>query len=347
MSATNSTCSPGRPTGRPISVARSLRTWDARCSRSAPASAGRLNTCAAVGTIAGCAWNRIRRLAGRLEASIASGELPACCQVEVGTTHDRRGRRAFDTVLYIDVLEHISDDGSEVARASQLLRPGGYVVALSPAHQMLFTPFDAAIGHYRRYSKQIDRGADPSRAPAGSAPLPRFRRNAGLAGQSPPPEPIHADTKADFALGRRHGTTLPPRRPRPFLFPGQVCLGGLAEAELRVCFRRPVDGCGVRMAEPNPQIWAVTGAAGYLGSHVDALLARGTTVLAVDDFSVGHREYLAAHRDNPLFGLVEADVRNAAERAAGRALLGSHCGPKPTVDAVEAMYARLLSGERG
>ena len=45
-------------------------------------------------------------------------------------------------------------------------------------------------------------------------------------------------------------------------------------------------------------------------------MARGTPVLAVDDFSVGRREYLAAHRDNPLFRLVEANVRNAPWMAA-------------------------------
>ena len=39
-------------------------------------------------------------------------------------------------------------------------------------------------------------------------------------------------------------------------------------------------------------LWAVAGAAGYLGSRVvDALLARGTPVLAVDDFSVGPPPY--------------------------------------------------------
>jgi len=94
-------------------------------------------------------------LAGRLVASIASGELPACCRVEVGATHDGLGGEQFDTLLYIDVLEHISDDAAEVARASQLLRPGGYLVALSPAQQILFSPFDTAIGHHRRYSKRM------------------------------------------------------------------------------------------------------------------------------------------------------------------------------------------------
>ena len=48
---------------------------------------------------------------------------------------------------------------------------------------------------------------------------------------------------------------------------------------------------------------------------MDTLLARGTPVLEVDNFSVGHRENLSAHRDNPLSRVVEADVRNAAEMA--------------------------------
>ncbi len=101
-------------------------------------------------------------LARRLEASISAGELPPCCQVEVGTVHDRPYEQAFDTLIYIDVLEHIRDDASELAQATLLLRPGGHVVALSPAHQWLYTPFDAAIGHHRRYSKKTIAALTPS-----------------------------------------------------------------------------------------------------------------------------------------------------------------------------------------
>ena len=32
-------------------------------------------------------------------------------------------------------------------------RPGGRIVVLTPAHQSLFSPFDAAIGHFRRYDR--------------------------------------------------------------------------------------------------------------------------------------------------------------------------------------------------
>ena len=93
-------------------------------------------------------------LAARLEAEIRSASLPGCCETRLGTIEGLDERETFDTVLYIDVLEHIEDDRGEVARAARRLRPGGHLIALSPAHQWLFTPFDAAIGHYRRYSRR-------------------------------------------------------------------------------------------------------------------------------------------------------------------------------------------------
>lgn len=58
---------------------------------------------------------------------------------------------SFDTIIYIDVMEHIEDDLGEFQRAAQLLHPGGHLVVLSPAFQSLYSPFDAAIGHCRRY----------------------------------------------------------------------------------------------------------------------------------------------------------------------------------------------------
>jgi SAM-dependent methyltransferase len=92
------------------------------------------------------------RIAARIAERVGAGNLPGSCQVVCGTTGDLDGHSRFDTILYIDVLEHIADDGAELRRAAGLLAPGGNLIVLSPAHRFLFSPFDAAIGHHRRYS---------------------------------------------------------------------------------------------------------------------------------------------------------------------------------------------------
>lgn len=90
----------------------------------------------------------------RLSSVIAerqrTGELPKICQILTGTLNDTEEKQ-FDTILYIDVLEHIEQDRAQVAQAASRLRPNGRLIILSPAHQFLFSPFDASIGHFRRY----------------------------------------------------------------------------------------------------------------------------------------------------------------------------------------------------
>lgn len=59
---------------------------------------------------------------------------------------------SFDSIFYIDVLEHIEDDAGELRAACEHLNRGGNVVVLSPAYPSLYSPFDRSIGHYRRYT---------------------------------------------------------------------------------------------------------------------------------------------------------------------------------------------------
>lgn len=93
-------------------------------------------------------------LAARLAARIAGDpDLARRCRSACGTIASLEAKSRFDTILYIDVLEHIEDDGAEFAQAAALLAPGGRLVVLAPAHQSLFSPFDAAIGHHRRYDR--------------------------------------------------------------------------------------------------------------------------------------------------------------------------------------------------
>ena len=61
----------------------------------------------------------------------------------------------------MDVLEHIQDDRAELERAAEHLHPGGRLIVLAPAHMLLYSPFDRAIGHHRRYDARSLPGVVP------------------------------------------------------------------------------------------------------------------------------------------------------------------------------------------
>ena len=82
-------------------------------------------------------------------------------EVVCGTLQSVQSER-FDTLIYIDVLEHIENDQAELELAASMLRDGGRIIVLSPAHQFLFTAFDSAIGHFRRYDTTMMRTLTPS-----------------------------------------------------------------------------------------------------------------------------------------------------------------------------------------
>ena len=100
-------------------------------------------------------------LVKELRPVLAKNGLESSCRIMTGTIETVSAGEKFDTIIYIDVLEHIPDDGAELARAAARLRPGGKVIVLSPAHQWLFSEFDKSIGHCRRYSRQTLLAASP------------------------------------------------------------------------------------------------------------------------------------------------------------------------------------------
>jgi dTDP-glucose 4,6-dehydratase len=72
----------------------------------------------------------------------------------------------------------------------------------------------------------------------------------------------------------------------------------------------------------------VTGGAGFVASHlVDALIARGAEVVAVDNFVTGSKDNVAHLADHPRFALVEADVSD---------------GPLPPEPALQARFDAIM-----
>lgn len=91
-------------------------------------------------------------LARQIDAPVESGEFRPT-RIITGVIGDLDRTERFDTILYLDVLEHIAEDRLELARARSLLAADGNLVVLAPAHPFLFSRFDAAVGHQRRYGR--------------------------------------------------------------------------------------------------------------------------------------------------------------------------------------------------
>jgi SAM-dependent methyltransferase len=58
-----------------------------------------------------------------------------------------------DSIVCLNVLEHIGDDLRALRHMSAVLPSGGRVVLMVPAFQALYGPIDSLLGHYRRYTK--------------------------------------------------------------------------------------------------------------------------------------------------------------------------------------------------
>lgn len=65
-----------------------------------------------------------------------------------------RYRGLLDSVVYVNVLEHVKDDLLELIRAHDTIRPGGHLCVFVPALPFLYSEYDASVGHYRRYAKR-------------------------------------------------------------------------------------------------------------------------------------------------------------------------------------------------
>ena len=58
-----------------------------------------------------------------------------------------------DSVVCVNVLEHIEDDAAALRAMAEILAPGGVIVLLVPAFEALYGPIDRNLGHYRRYRR--------------------------------------------------------------------------------------------------------------------------------------------------------------------------------------------------
>ena len=60
---------------------------------------------------------------------------------------------SLDTVICINVLEHIADDLKALSNMKNMIVSGGKIILLVPAHSRLYNYMDKNAGHHRRYDR--------------------------------------------------------------------------------------------------------------------------------------------------------------------------------------------------
>jgi SAM-dependent methyltransferase len=63
------------------------------------------------------------------------------------------GDDLYDTVIILNVIEHLKDDTGAMEALFNRLQPGGHLIVMVPAMHFLYGSLDRAFGHYRRYHK--------------------------------------------------------------------------------------------------------------------------------------------------------------------------------------------------
>ncbi len=70
-----------------------------------------------------------------------------------GYLSEAGGDGSADTVVAVNVLEHVEDDGAFLRTAHRLLSPGGHLLLYVPALPAIYGTLDEAFEHHRRYTR--------------------------------------------------------------------------------------------------------------------------------------------------------------------------------------------------
>jgi SAM-dependent methyltransferase len=65
------------------------------------------------------------------------------------------GDLLYDTIIILNVIEHLEDDLGALKALHRRLAPGGRIIVMVPAMQFLYGSMDRSFGHFRRYNKKM------------------------------------------------------------------------------------------------------------------------------------------------------------------------------------------------
>lgn len=88
-----------------------------------------------------------------LEERFKTEERVAIRRGDLSDSRAVEGLEQFDSVLCLNVLEHIGEDAAAMQNLLSVTKPGGTLIALVPAYGWLYNRMDRAVGHHRRYGR--------------------------------------------------------------------------------------------------------------------------------------------------------------------------------------------------
>jgi glycosyltransferase involved in cell wall biosynthesis len=111
-----------------------------------------------------------------LDQAFRQYEAVDVARVNLDSDEDFAGLKgSYDTVICLNVLEHIKNDDDALRRMASALSPGGRLILQLPQYPWLMAEMDRKLGHHRRYSK---RGLLEKLESAGLSMERRFNMNA-------------------------------------------------------------------------------------------------------------------------------------------------------------------------
>jgi SAM-dependent methyltransferase len=92
----------------------------------------------------------------QLQNRFSNNNNVSICKLDLNsrTDYESIGFEKFDSIVAINIIEHIIDDEFVLQQLYKMLRNNGRLIILVPSHNILYNIIDKKIGHVRRYTKK-------------------------------------------------------------------------------------------------------------------------------------------------------------------------------------------------
>src|SRR3989344_4129668 len=89
---------------------------------------------------------------GELDSQVTPSEIIKKFLKILNKKFEKKKEKTFNTVVAINVLEHVLQDSLALENMAKLLKNDSNLILIVPAHKTLYGTYDKSLGHIRRYS---------------------------------------------------------------------------------------------------------------------------------------------------------------------------------------------------